>query len=201
LSGNHISNFDDQQKIVRMKKKISGSSLDSSSVCMQHTLLVTSVISSSLTLIGVLFGAYKWYHWSLLFTALLVILAGVPAAYYMKIKLLIIFAVIDGFDFILKVFCIGSLIYFKVKISEDCSPFDLAGNEEECPDTNWRLLLLNITNATVFFIFSAIIEIILFTFSIYLVYSVRKYRPYYDTTDFNASQSMEDSNQMSYNNP
>ncbi len=178
-------------------KVFSTSNLDSSSVCMQHTLLVTSVISGSMTVIGVLFGAYKWFHWIPLATALVVTSVGIPAAYYLTTKLLIWFAVVDGLDFILKVFNIGSLIYYKVKINEDCSPFDMAGSEEECPNTNWRLLLLNITNAIVFYIFAAIIEITLFTFSIYLIYSVRKYKSYLIDNSFAESKSLEESKDMS----
>lgn len=177
-----------------MPRIYSSSSLDSSGVCMQHTLLVTSVISCLLTVIGVLFGAYKWYHWFPLATALIVLLIAIPASYYLTIKLLVLFAIIDGSDFILKVFNIGSLIYYKVKINEDCSPFDLAGDEQQCPDTNWRLILLHITNAIVFYIFSAIIEIILFTFSIYLIYSVRKYKPFHTNRNFDESNSFENSN-------
>jgi hypothetical protein len=168
---------------------------------MQHTLLVTSVISGSMTVIGAIFGAYKWFHWIPLVTAIVVMLVGIPAAYYLTTKLLIWFAVIDGSDFILKVFNIGSLIYYKVKINEDCSPFDMAGSEEECPNTNWRLLLLDITNAIVFYIFAAIIEIILFTFSIYLIYSVRKYKPYFSDKSLIESQSLEESKEISKSVP
>lgn len=174
--------------------------LDSSSVCMQHSILVTGVISCALTVIGVLFGAYKWYHWFPLATALLVLLVAIPAAHYLTVNLLISFAVVDGLDFILKVFNIGSLIYYKVKIGEDCSPFDLAGNEEECPDTNWRLLLLNLTNAIVFYIFSAVIEITLFTFSIYLIYSVQKYRPFYADQHFLSTDSLQISKESKVSN-
>jgi hypothetical protein len=182
---------------IRSMKEVWTSNLDSSSVCMQHSLLVTSVISGLMTVIGALFGAYKWFHWIPLVTAIIVMLVAIPAAYHLRPKLLIWFAIIDGSDFILKVFNIGSLIYYKVKINEDCSPFDMAGSEEECPNTNWRILLLNITNAIVFYIFAAIIEIILFTFSIYLIYSVRKYKPYYIDNSFIESKSLEESKDMS----
>ncbi|XP_054155893.1 chymotrypsinogen A-like [Oppia nitens] len=107
-------------------KSPSDQSLDSSSVCMRHTIAVTGVISCSLTAIGVLFGAYRWYHYLPLVTGLLVLGIAIPAAYYLTVRLLLAFAVADGLDFIFKVFTVGSLIYYKIKIAEDCSPYDLS---------------------------------------------------------------------------
>lgn len=75
-------------------------------------------------------------------------------------------------------FMIGVLIFHRVKISEDCSPYDSVGNEQDCPEDNWRLQILNATNAIVFYCISAVIEIILFTFAVYLTFYIRKYLPH-----------------------
>ena len=49
--------------------------------------IVTSIISSSLTVIAVLFGSYRWYHWLPLGAAILVLVIAIPASYYLTFKL------------------------------------------------------------------------------------------------------------------
>lgn len=152
--------------------------LDSSSACMQHTIITTSVLSTLMTIIGVLFGAFKWYHWLPIPTTSITSLIGIISACTLNYYLLILFALIDGIDFLFKVFIIASFVHRKIEIIENCSPYELAVDADNCPRDNWRLDSLNITNGMVYCVFSAIVQLILFTFAIYLVFTVKKYSFY-----------------------
>lgn len=144
-------------------------------MCMQHTILVTTVICTLLSVIAALFAG-KWWHWLSLVSSIVTTFIGIPAGLTLRPKLLIGFTVMDGLDLIFKLICMGYLIHYRMRINDNCSPFD-AKFHEDCPKGNWRLKLLNVNNGIVFYTIGALIELFLFIYGICLINNVRRYPP------------------------
>lgn len=138
-----------------------------SAVCLQHTVLVGSVISSLMTLIGSMFGSIKWYYWITMAATLITTPLAVWSAVSLKRRLLSIYIALCSLELIFKILFITNYVFIKHRKREECTNLEDDVEPPHC--LYWRYDDLNLTNAIVFHSFASIMELVFLIFAVKLV--------------------------------
>ncbi|XP_025017766.1 uncharacterized protein LOC112539451 [Tetranychus urticae] len=141
-------------------------------ICLQHSILVWSLFSSLLTLIGI---CLAWNHWLfslIIITGVGLSILGIPASTTLQPRLLLSFIFLDIFDIIGKTYLTLDLIIWRRNLRTNC--IDTRSPECDCKFDYCRMLLLDTTNGIIFLSISCVINFLLLISAIYLYIFIRK---------------------------
>lgn len=119
-----------------------------SAVCMQHWLLVGSVVSALVTLIGSLFGSQEWYYWITMGATLITTPLAITASVTLRRRYLWAFIALITVELMLKVIFITNYGFIKRSERERCTNLEEDTPPDDC--RAWRYNDLNFTNAIIF---------------------------------------------------
>jgi len=138
------------------------------SVCRVHFILVGSVISFILVLMGTIVAATTWYHYSLPLYSLLATVVAFYSAWTLRIRLLILSGMLLFGEVAFELLALIILSSERLAMYHDCYL-----NNYDCEFPNWQLQMLNHANGIAFIFPSIIITFINMVSIIYLVYLFR----------------------------
>ncbi|XP_053202209.1 uncharacterized protein LOC128387080 [Panonychus citri] len=146
--------------------------VESEWICLQHSILVWSVFSSLISLIGLCLAWNHWLFGLITITGVGLSIIGIPASTTLQPRLLLSFICLDTIDIIGKTYLTLDLIIWRRQLRSNC--IDTRSITCDCTFDDCRVILLDTINGIIFLSISIIINLLLLISAIHLYIFIRK---------------------------